>query len=129
MLLTSVFTLVKSQSEDESNSNNNQDARSSNRRIPDGRGSDVPIFTNVHTHPKTGFSCSDKKAGQYYADPSTNCAVYYICLADQYGRLSPTSFACPNGTIFNQATKVCSPHEQVFCTLATRYYDSYRGKF
>ncbi|KAH9425555.1 hypothetical protein DERP_004769 [Dermatophagoides pteronyssinus] len=37
------------------------------------------------------------------------------------------SFACPNGTIFSQATRVCRPHEEVFCPLASRYYDSIDG--
>ncbi|RWS11403.1 hypothetical protein B4U79_13087 [Dinothrombium tinctorium] len=88
---------------------------------------DVKVFVDVHNHPKTGFSCADKKTGEYYADPETNCAVYYICLANQYGKLSPISFACPNGTIFNQANRVCTPYEQVSCNLATRYYNSFRG--
>ena len=95
----------------------------------DGRGSEVPVYVDVHSHPKTGFSCEGKQAGNYYADPATNCAVYYICLVNEYNRLSATSFACPNGTLFNQATRVCSPHDQVYCALSTRYYDSVQGKY
>lgn len=60
------------------------------------------MFVNIYDHPKTGFSCGDKVAGQYYADPETKCAVYYVCIPNERGSLSPTSFACPNGTIFNQ---------------------------
>lgn len=57
------------------------------------------------------------------------------------------SFACPNGTLFQQvcvrntkstqvpitisfcekATRVCSSEDQVFCSLATRFYDSVNG--
>ena len=40
----------------------------------------VEVFVNVHEHPKTGFSCADKQPGQYYADPETKCAVYYVCI-------------------------------------------------
>ena len=99
-----------------------------NGLLDGGRPTEVEVFVNVHSHPKTGFTCDDKNSGEYYADPLTKCAVYYICLQNQYGKLSPTSFACPNGTIFNQATKVCSSHETVYCDLASRFYDSVRGK-
>ncbi|RWS23430.1 hypothetical protein B4U80_02118 [Leptotrombidium deliense] len=98
-----------------------------NDQYGNARHRDVKVFVDVYNHPKTSFSCVDKKAGEYYADIETNCAVYYICLANQYNKLSPISFACPNGTIFNQANKVCTPHEQVSCDLATRFYDAHRG--
>ncbi|KAI1306073.1 hypothetical protein HDE_01332 [Halotydeus destructor] len=90
-------------------------------------GTPVQTFVNIYSHPKTQFSCEDRVSSEYYADPETNCAIYYICLPTQSGKLSPTSFACPNGTIFNQATRVCQPHDQVHCNLATRYYDSIHG--
>jgi hypothetical protein len=73
---------------------------------------EVPIFVNVYNHPKTGFSCADKQAGHYYADPETKCAVYYVCIPNAQNTLSAQSFACPNGTIFSQATKVCASHDQ-----------------
>ena len=88
---------------------------------------DVQVFVDVHKHPKTGFSCVDKQPGQYYADPETKCAVYYVCIPNAQGSLSAQSFACPNGTIFNQATRVCSPHDQVYCRLAERYYENVHG--
>ena len=44
------------------------------------------------------FSC-DGRAYGYYADPSTNCQVFHICLGD--GDIK-WSFLCPNQTIFNQ---------------------------
>jgi hypothetical protein len=72
---------------------------------------DVPVFVNVHSHPKTGFSCADKQAGQYYADPESKCAVYYVCIANERGSLSAQSFACPNGTLFSQSTRVCAYHD------------------
>ncbi|KAH9417969.1 uncharacterized protein LOC113789918 [Dermatophagoides pteronyssinus] len=87
----------------------------------------VEVFVNVYDHPKTGFSCHDKHPGQYYADPATKCAVYYVCIPNPTGTMSAQSFACPNGTIFSQATRVCRPHEEVFCPLASRYYDSIDG--
>ncbi|XP_046918911.2 uncharacterized protein LOC124499095 [Dermatophagoides farinae] len=87
----------------------------------------VEVFVNVYDHPKTGFSCQGKNPGQYYADPATKCAVYYVCIPNPTGTMSAQSFACPNGTIFSQATRVCRPHEEVFCPLAARYYDSIDG--
>ena len=44
------------------------------------------------------FSC-DGRAYGYYADPTTNCQVFHICLGD--GDIK-WSFLCPNQTIFNQ---------------------------
>lgn len=72
----------------------------------------VEVFVNVYDHPKTGFTCTGKAPGQYYADPATKCAVYYVCIPNPTGTLSPQSFACPNGTIFSQATRVCRPYEE-----------------
>lgn len=72
----------------------------------------VEVFVNVYDHPKTGFSCQGKNPGQYYADPATKCAVYYVCIPNPTGTMSAQSFACPNGTIFSQATRVCRPHEE-----------------
>lgn len=71
----------------------------------------VKQFVNVHTHPKTGFTCADKQSGHYYADPEAKCAVYFVCIANERGSLSAQSFACPNGTIFSQSTRVCASHE------------------
>ncbi|KAJ6215614.1 hypothetical protein RDWZM_010114 [Blomia tropicalis] len=93
----------------------------------EGSPRQVEIFVNVYDHPKTGFTCHGKAPGQYYADPATKCAVYYVCIANPTGTLSPQSFACPNGTIFSQATRVCRPHEEVHCPLALRYYDNTQG--
>lgn len=72
----------------------------------------VEVFVNVYDHPKTGFSCLGKNPGEYYADPANKCAVYYVCIPNPNGLMSAQSFACPNGTIFSQATRVCRPHEE-----------------
>ena len=48
------------------------------------------------------FSCEGRSYG-YYADPTTNCQVFHICLGD--GDIK-WSFLCPNQTIFNQVCKV-----------------------
>lgn len=86
------------------------------------------FHVNVHTHPKTAFSCTGKQAGEYYADVEAKCAIYYVCIGGANGALVPVSFACPNGTLFNQANRVCAQEEMVFCGLATRWYDAVRGK-
>ena len=44
------------------------------------------------------FSCEGRSYG-YYADASTNCQVFHICLG---GGDIKWSFLCPNQTIFNQ---------------------------
>ncbi|XP_077497146.1 uncharacterized protein LOC144107821 isoform X1 [Amblyomma americanum] len=82
---------------------------------------------NVHEIPKTSFSCADKQAGEYYADPEVQCQVYHICVAGAYGKLSKMSFACPNGTIFSQSSRVCSPYDRVYCALAERFYENVMG--
>lgn len=86
------------------------------------------FHVNVHTHPKTTFSCAGKQPNEYYADVEAKCAVYFICIAGAKGEMVPVSFACPNGTLFNQANKVCAQEEMVFCAISSRYYESVRGK-
>lgn len=82
---------------------------------------------NVHNIPKTGFSCLDKKLGEYYADMETRCQVYHICLHGTGGKLTPMSFVCPNGTIFSQANRVCTPFDRVYCQIQERFYESLHG--
>ena len=50
------------------------------------------------------FTCEGRSYG-YYADPTTNCQVFHICLGD--GDIK-WSFLCPNQTIFNQVLQL--PH-------------------
>lgn len=82
---------------------------------------------NVHKIPKTSFTCDGKKSGEYYADTETKCQVYHVCVPGFNGKMSSMSFVCPNGTIFNQASRVCSPFDRVDCSLARRYYESLHG--
>lgn len=82
---------------------------------------------NVHEIPKTSFSCSDKQAGEYYADPEVQCQVYHICVPGAFGKLTKMSFVCPNGTIFSQSSRVCSPYDRVYCALAERFYENVMG--
>ncbi|XP_023218068.1 ENHANCER OF AG-4 protein 2-like [Centruroides sculpturatus] len=82
---------------------------------------------NVHKIPKTSFTCNGKKSGEYYADPETRCQVYHVCVPGFNGKFSSMSFVCPNGTVFNQANRVCSPYDRVDCALAERFYESLHG--
>ncbi|XP_050030758.1 uncharacterized protein [Dermacentor andersoni] len=83
---------------------------------------------NVHEIPKTSFSCADKQAGEYYADPEVQCQVYHICVPGVTGKLAKMSFVCPNGTIFSQSSRVCSPYDRVYCALAERFYENVMGE-
>ncbi|XP_076329277.1 uncharacterized protein LOC143235217 [Tachypleus tridentatus] len=70
---------------------------------------------------KSSFNCTNKRQGEYYADPKTHCQVYYVCLLGSGGRMEPVSFVCPNGTVFSQSSQVCSPRDRVPCSLTTLY--------
>ena len=44
----------------------------------------------------------------YYADPEMGCQAYHVCLLDPSGgSMYPTSFLCPNGTLFQQQIFNC----------------------
>ena len=44
----------------------------------------------------------------YYADPEMGCQAYHVCLLDPIsGSMYPTSFLCPNGTLFQQQIFNC----------------------
>ena len=44
----------------------------------------------------------------YYADPEMGCQGYHVCLLDPLaGTKYPTSFLCPNGTLFQQQIFNC----------------------
>ena len=74
--------------------------------LPGEPGADYPIFSKVQ---ETSFSCSGLVFGGYYADLETSCQQYSVCLWDSADTesLSPVSFLCPNGTIFNQQLFTC----------------------
>nr|CAD7257182.1 unnamed protein product [Timema shepardi] len=63
------------------------------------------------------FTCSQRQAG-YYADPEAGCQKY--------------SFLCPNGTLFNQAVRVCDWWFNVDCKTSADLYinnnDLYKDK-
>ncbi|KAG5678667.1 hypothetical protein PVAND_008320 [Polypedilum vanderplanki] len=78
-------------------------------------GIDYPNYSEV---PKGGsFSCQNRLPG-YYADMETRCQVWHWCVhsGHQY------SFLCPNGTVFNQAVRVCDWFFNVNCEQAEEQY-------
>ncbi|KAF6204083.1 hypothetical protein GE061_002423 [Apolygus lucorum] len=76
---------------------------------------EYPTFNEV---PKgLSFTCQTRIPG-YYADPEAQCQVWHWC--------TPTgamySFLCPNGTVFNQAVRVCDWWFNVDCPDAPNKY-------
>jgi len=73
------------------------------------------------------FTCDGRPYG-YYADQGNNCELFHICLPipDQTGGLAQTlqySYACPNTTIFDQASLTCNyPEYSVPCSEAASFY-------
>ncbi|CAD7004827.1 unnamed protein product [Ceratitis capitata] len=89
------------------------------RRQVDGyiAGVDYPAYESV---PKgLSFKCRNRLPG-YYADTETRCQVWHWCLhsGHQY------SFICPNGTVFNQAVRVCDWWTNVNCPVAEQLYNN-----
>nr|XP_032290935.1 uncharacterized protein LOC6624411 [Drosophila virilis] len=80
-------------------------------------GEDYPIYDAV---PKgLSFNCQGRQPG-YYADTETRCQVWHWCLhsGHQY------SFLCPNGTVFNQAVRVCDWWSNVNCAGSEQLYQN-----
>ncbi|XP_036335806.1 uncharacterized protein LOC118746127 [Rhagoletis pomonella] len=78
-------------------------------------GVDYPAYESV---PKgLSFKCRNRLPG-YYADTETRCQIWHWCLhsGHQY------SFICPNGTVFNQAVRVCDWWTNVNCPVAEQLY-------
>lgn len=73
--------------------------------------------------PVTGFSCSDKPyIPGIYADVEANCEVFHVCTPEyRY------SFACGEGTAFNQSTLTCDYPQNVTCSDTAKYYSSTAG--
>nr|XP_045598965.1 mucin-5AC-like [Procambarus clarkii] len=85
--------------------------------IPGRAGIDYPILQDI---PKTGFECSSKPAGGYYADQEANCQVFHVCWEDRRA-----SFLCPLGTVFNQQLLVCDWWHNVDCSATETFiYES-----
>merc|ERR1719419_2243419 len=87
--------------------------------VPGSPGEDYPVYAEV---PTTGFSCSGRVEGGYYADPEADCQPFHVCSADSSGGLAKVSFLCPNGTLFNQETFVCEYWFNVDCSQAESFY-------
>merc|ERR1719244_429449 len=87
--------------------------------IPGTPGSDYPIYDEV---PSSNFQCNGRVEGGYYADPQAECQAFHVCVIDAYGQLTPTSFLCPNGTLFNQQYFICDWWFNVDCSQAEGFY-------
>lgn len=95
--------------------------------IPGEPGTDYPIFSSVE---QTSFSCEDKVFGGYYADPEMGCQAYHVCLLDPLGgSMYPTSFLCPNGTLFQQQIFNCDWWYNVDCAASEGFYGLAEGAF
>ncbi|XP_042218294.1 mucin-5AC-like [Homarus americanus] len=87
--------------------------------IPGRSGVDYPTFQTI---PKTGFDCSSKPAGGYYADTEADCQVFHVCWS---GRSA--SFLCPVGTLFSQQVLVCDWWYNVDCSSTSAFIDASPG--
>ncbi|XP_045590043.2 uncharacterized protein [Procambarus clarkii] len=79
--------------------------------IPGEPGKDYPVHAVI---PASSFSCRGKLPG-FYADEASSCQVWHYCKTD--GLME--SFLCPNGTIYNQANRVCEWWFNVRCDSDT----------
>ena len=52
----------------------------------------------------------------YYADVKNGCKTFHICVDDGSSTKLRRSFSCPNGTLFDQANKVCQWKDNVDCS-------------
>ena len=51
------------------------------------------------------------------------CQAYHVCLLDPLsGSMYPTSFLCPNGTLFQQQTLNCDWWYNVDCAASPNFY-------
>jgi len=96
--------------------------------IPGEPGTDYPIMAATQL---TDFSCDGLVFGGYYADPSTDCQQYRVCLQDPISieTLYPVNFLCPNGTIFNQELFNCDWWFNVDCLASEGLYGAAEGAF
>ena len=81
-------------------------------------GVDFPMY-DQNDLPETGFSCSDRVNGGFYADTEAQCQMYHMCVADPGGNNLKVSFLCPNGTLFSQETLSCGMWNTVDCRDST----------
>ncbi|XP_055612050.1 U-scoloptoxin(01)-Cw1a [Uranotaenia lowii] len=78
---------------------------------------DYPAYDRIPSGLK--FRCDGKVPG-YYADPDTRCQIWHWCLPTGY----MFSFLCPNGTVFNQAFRVCDWWTNVDCPASDALYSN-----
>merc|ERR1712002_35365 len=73
------------------------------------------------------FSCEGQEYG-YYADIDNNCEVFHVCLPvrdfdNTVIKTQKWSFACPNGTAFDQQDLVCNFKADAFpCDQSASLY-------
>lgn len=96
--------------------------------VPGEPGTDYPIMATTQ---ETSFTCDGLVFGGYYADTETDCQQYSVCLRDavDIDSLSPVSFLCPNGTIFNQQLFNCDWWFNVDCSSSLSLYGLAEGAF
>lgn len=73
------------------------------------------------------FTCDGRPYG-YYADVANDCQLFHICYPVQYPdggeEIFKWSFICPNQTIFDQASLVCSfPLDALPCEEAPNFFE------
>ncbi|KFM78846.1 hypothetical protein X975_25760, partial [Stegodyphus mimosarum] len=85
--------------------------------IPGSPGVDYPTYSYL---PWTGFKCLEHTSTPgFYADVETKCQMWHYCQPD--GRHD--RFLCPNGTVFDQLTRVCNWWFNVDCGSSLVNYD------
>merc|ERR1712083_868111 len=84
--------------------------------VPGIPGQDYPTL-DFYNLPSTSFDCQGRVNGGFYSDEEAFCQMYHMCVAEPAGSYKKYSFLCPNGTIFNQETLVCSPWFKNACLL------------
>ncbi|XP_022241039.1 uncharacterized protein LOC106458952 [Limulus polyphemus] len=87
----------------------------------------LPSWASLLIYPiDVTFSCYGKPFG-YYADPNNECKIYHVCrpVTDNAGNVKQYlrySFVCPNQTVFDQHSLVCTyPHQAVPCSNVSEY--------
>ena len=58
----------------------------------------------------------------YYADVINGCRTFHICIADGSSSGLKRSFACPNGTLFDQANTVCQWKDDMDCSKSSFFF-------
>ena len=85
--------------------------------------------------PQEVFSCDNRNYG-YYGDVVNNCQIFHVCVpvksndGESIVQTLQYSFACNNGTLFDQMTLTCNHEQDAFpCASSESIYDEVNGKF